>query len=77
VAATLRSTRISANAGRSPKLDITGGSHAFSHGSAVARLRGRIRRDGQTIYYSLADGRARPMIEVIHEMFFTVADPGK
>ncbi len=29
------------------------------------------RRDGKTIYYSLADGRARQMIETIHELFCT------
>ena len=34
------------------------------------------RRDGKTIYYSLADGRARQMIEIIHEMFCAEADPG-
>ena len=34
------------------------------------------RRDGKTIYYSLADGRTRQMIEIIYEMFCTEADPG-
>ena len=32
------------------------------------------RRDGKTIYYSLADGRTRRMIETIYEMF--CARPG-
>ena len=32
------------------------------------------RRDGKTIYYSLADGRTRRMIETIYEMF--CATPG-
>ena len=27
------------------------------------------RRDGKTIYYSLADGRARLMVEIIYDMF--------
>ena len=34
------------------------------------------RRDGKTIYYRLADGRTRQMIEIIHEMFRAEADPG-
>ncbi len=34
------------------------------------------RRDGKAIYYSLADGRARQMIEIIREMFCAEADPG-
>ncbi|MCH8950970.1 MAG: helix-turn-helix transcriptional regulator [Proteobacteria bacterium] len=34
------------------------------------------RRDGKTIYYRLADGRTRQMIEIIHEMFCAEADPG-
>jgi len=34
------------------------------------------RRDGKTIYYSLADGRARQMIETIHELFCTEEDSG-
>jgi len=34
------------------------------------------RRDGKTIYYRLADGRTRKMIEIIHEMFCAEADPG-
>lgn len=33
------------------------------------------RRDGKTIYYSLADGRTRQMIEIIHEMFCADTDP--
>jgi ArsR family transcriptional regulator len=51
---------------------------AVSQQLARLRLEGLVdsRRDGQTIYYSLADGRARPMIKIIHEMFFTEADPG-
>lgn len=27
------------------------------------------RREGKTIYYSLADGRARQMVEIIYDMF--------
>lgn len=34
------------------------------------------RRDGKTIYYRLADGRVRQMIEIIHEMFCAEAEPG-
>ncbi len=34
------------------------------------------RRDGKTIYYRLADGRTRQMIEIIHEMFCAEAEPG-
>ncbi len=34
------------------------------------------RRDGKTIYYRLADGRARQMIETIHELFCAEVDPG-
>ena len=34
------------------------------------------RRDGKTIYYSLADGRARQMIEIIYEMFCTETNHG-
>ena len=34
------------------------------------------RRDGKTIYYRLADGRTRQMIEIIREMFRAEADPG-
>jgi ArsR family transcriptional regulator len=34
------------------------------------------RRDGKTIYYSLADGRTRQMIETIHELFCAEAAPG-
>lgn len=33
------------------------------------------RRDGKTIYYRLADGRTRQMIEIIHEMFCADTDP--
>lgn len=39
----------------------------------LARLRGEglvdFRRDGKTIYYSLADERARRMLELVYEMF--------
>lgn len=34
------------------------------------------RREGKTIYYSLADGRARQMIEMIHDMFCTESNAG-
>ena len=34
------------------------------------------RRDGKTIYYRLADGRTRQMIEIIHDMFSVEVDPG-
>ena len=33
------------------------------------------RRDGKTIYYRLADGRARQMIENIHKMFCAEEEP--
>ncbi len=44
---------------------------AVSQQLARLRLEGlvRYRREGKTIYYSLADGRAKRMIEVMHEMF--------
>jgi ArsR family transcriptional regulator len=39
----------------------------------LARLRHeglvKYRRDGKTIYYSLADGRSRRMIEMVYDMF--------
>jgi ArsR family transcriptional regulator len=40
------------------------------------RLEGLVesRREGKAIYYRLADGRVRSMIEIIHEMF--CAEPG-
>jgi len=34
------------------------------------------RRDGKTIYYRLADGHARQMIEVIYQMFCAEVAPG-
>ncbi|MFQ5566871.1 MAG: ArsR/SmtB family transcription factor [Paracoccaceae bacterium] len=34
------------------------------------------RRDGKTIYYRLADGRARQMVEIIYGMFCAEADAG-
>ncbi|MEO1458641.1 MAG: helix-turn-helix domain-containing protein, partial [Pseudomonadota bacterium] len=38
---------------------------------ARLRLEGLVesRREGKTIYYSLADGRARRMIEIVYDMF--------
>ena len=52
--------------------------------AAVSQLLARLRlerlvvsrRVGKTFYYSLADGRARQMTEIIHEMFCAEADPG-
>lgn len=44
----------------------------------LARLRAdgiiEARRDGRTIYYSLADGRARAVLEVIYDLFCANAD---
>ena len=44
---------------------------AVSQQLARLRLEGLVesRRDGKTIYYRLADGRAREMIEFLHRMF--------
>ena len=44
---------------------------AVSQQLARLRLEGLVdsRRDGKAIYYRLADGRAREMIEVLHRMF--------
>jgi ArsR family transcriptional regulator len=44
---------------------------AVSQQLARLRLEGLVdsRREGKAIYYSLADGRVRSMIEIIHEMF--------
>ena len=44
---------------------------AVSQQLARLRLEGLVesRRDGKVIYYRLADGRAREMIEVLHRMF--------
>ena len=44
---------------------------AVSQQLARLRLEGmvRYRRDGKTIYYSLADGRARQVIELVHSLF--------
>ena len=44
---------------------------AVSQQLARLRLEGLVdtRRDGKTIYYSLADGRAKRMIEIVYDMF--------
>lgn len=44
---------------------------AVSQQLARLRLEGLVqtRREGKTIYYNLADGRARRMIEVVYDMF--------
>lgn len=44
---------------------------AVSQQLARLRLEGMVetRRDGKTIYYTLADGRVRQMIEVVYDMF--------
>ncbi|MEO0818803.1 MAG: metalloregulator ArsR/SmtB family transcription factor [Pseudomonadota bacterium] len=44
---------------------------AVSQQLARLRLEGLVesRREGKTIYYSLADGRARRMIEIVYDMF--------
>jgi ArsR family transcriptional regulator len=44
---------------------------AVSQQLARLRLEGLVqtRREGKTIYYKLADGRARRMIEVVYDMF--------
>ena len=44
---------------------------AVSQQLARLRLEGMVdtRRDGKTIYYKLADGRVRQMIEVVYDMF--------
>jgi ArsR family transcriptional regulator len=44
---------------------------AVSQQLARLRLEGLVdtRRDGKTIYYRLADGRARPMLDLVYEMF--------
>lgn len=49
---------------------------AVSQQLARLRLEGLVesRREGKAIFYRLADGRARRMIEIIHEMF--CARPG-
>lgn len=45
----------------------------------LARLRSEglvtTRRDGKTIYYSLADNRARRLLEAVHEMFCSIEPP--
>lgn len=50
---------------------------AVSQQLARLRLEGlvRYRRDGKVIYYSLADGRARQMIELVHGMFCATDEP--
>ena len=49
---------------------------AVSQQLARLRLEGLVesRRDGKTIYYRLADGRAREMIEVLHRLFCEAPD---
>ncbi len=49
---------------------------AVSQQLARLRLEGLVesRRDGKTIYYRLADGRARHMIEVVYELFCAPKD---
>lgn len=44
---------------------------AVSQQLARLRLEGLVdtRRDGKTIYYRLADGRAKPMLDLVYEMF--------
>jgi len=44
---------------------------AVSQQLARLRFEGLVdtRRDGKTIYYRLADGRVRRMLEIVHEMF--------
>lgn len=44
---------------------------AVSQQLARLRLEGLVqtRRDGKVIYYQLADGRARRMIEIVYDMF--------
>ena len=50
---------------------------AVSQQLARLRLEGLVtpRRDGKAIYYSLADDRPRRILEVIYEMFCSVAKP--
>lgn len=49
---------------------------AVSQQLARLRLEGLVesRREGKAIYYRLADGRVRNMIEIIHEMFCAPPD---
>lgn len=49
---------------------------AVSQQLARLRLEGLVdsRREGKAIYYRLADGRVRNMIEIIHEMFCAAPD---
>ena len=49
---------------------------AVSQQLARLRMEGLVnpRRDGKTIYYSLADDRPRRILETIYEMFCTVSE---
>ncbi len=51
---------------------------AVSQQLARLRLEGLVtpRREGKTIYYSLADDRPRQILEVIYELFCTIPEPG-
>ena len=51
---------------------------AVSQQLARLRLEGLVepRRDGKTIYYRLADGRVRRMLELVYEMFCE-EEPGR
>lgn len=51
---------------------------AVSQQLARLRLEGLVesRREGKAIYYSLTDGRARRMIEIIHQMFCEESSDG-
>lgn len=50
---------------------------AVSQQLARLRMEGLVipRRDGKTIYYSLADDRPRRILETIYEMFCTIPGP--
>lgn len=51
---------------------------AVSQQLARLRLEGLVetRREGKTIYYRLADGRARRMLELVYDMFCAEAPAG-
>ena len=52
---------------------------AVSQQLARLRLEGLVesRRDGKAIYYRLADGRARKMIELVYDMFCGAEEAGR